>query len=204
MRFHLYVSSVALGFVLAYVRSIPAQTPSDALRPGDVIRIRIYREPDLSGEFPVNRQGVVAFPRLGDVQILQWPADSIRPRITRAFAEFLREPVVEVTLLRRIAIYGFVIKPGLYPVDPTMTVQEALALAGGADPEGRKDRVELVRDNQRIVADLGLTTSLDQIRLQSGDQLVVPQISWWARNGRVVLPSVIGAAATFTAVLLRR
>jgi protein involved in polysaccharide export with SLBB domain len=110
---------------------------------------------------------------------------------------------VEVTLLRRVAIYGFVIKPGLYPVDPTMTVQEALALAGGAAPDGRKDRVELVRDNHRIVTNLGNSSRLGEIQLQSGDQLFVPQMNWWARNGRVVIPSVIGAAATVVAVLLR-
>jgi protein involved in polysaccharide export with SLBB domain len=188
---------------LAVATTSAAQTSGDALHPGDAVRVRVYREPDISGEFPVDERGIVAFPRIGERPIAEWPADSIRPRITRALAEFLRDPVIEVTVLRRIAIYGFVIKPGLYPVDPTMTVQEALALAGGAVAEGRKDRVELIRNNHRIVTDLSSGTPLGQVNLQSGDQLFVPAMSWWARNGRVVVPSLIGAAATVAAVLLR-
>ncbi len=197
------LTAVTLGVCLAFA-SVSAQArPEDALRPGDVVRLRIYLEPDLSGDFPVNEKGVVALPRLGELQISDWPADSIRPRLTRGFGEYLRNPIVEVTLLRRIAIYGFVIKPGLYPVDPTMTVQEALALAGGAVTDGQKDRVQVIRDNKRIDTSLGMGTPLTQLRLQSGDQLYVPEMSWWSRNGRFVLPSVIGAAATVAAVLIR-
>jgi protein involved in polysaccharide export with SLBB domain len=185
----------------ATARSVFAQASANALRPGDVVRLRIYREPDLSGEFQINEQNIVFLPRLGAVPILEWPVDSIRARVTQAYAQFLRDPVIEVTLLRRIAIYGFVLKPGLYPVDPTMTVQEALALAGGANADGTKDRVELLRDNQRILADLRLSTSLDQVKLHSGDQLFVPQMGWWARNGKLVIPALITAFATVTAIL---
>jgi protein involved in polysaccharide export with SLBB domain len=198
------LSFVATALIAAGDSPLWAQTPVDALQPGDVVRLRVYREPDLSGEFSVNEEGSVVLPRLGTIRVVEWPADSIRPRVTRAMEEFLRDPVIEVTILRRIAIYGFVIKPGLYPVDPTMTVQEALALAGGAITEGRRDRVELIRNNQRVLTNLAETTQLQQIKLRSGDQLFVPELSWWARNGRVVVPSVIGAAATVTAVLLRR
>src|SRR2546423_4598017 len=111
------MKSLLFAITAVLAATLPAlavgQPSTDGLRPGDIVRLRIYREPDLSGDFPVNENGVVAFPRLGDVSIANLPADSIRPRVTRAFAQFLRDPVVEVTLLRRIAIYGFVIKPGL-------------------------------------------------------------------------------------------
>jgi polysaccharide export outer membrane protein len=181
---------------------LAAQADPAALKPGDVLRMRIYLEPDLSGEFAVNENGIVTLPRLGDLRIAAWPADSIRPRLIRAFAEYLRDPVVEVTLLRRVAIFGSVMKPGLYPIDPTMTVQEALALAGGASPDGKRDKIELIRGDSRVLNDLAAGTRLDQIRLQSGDQLFVPQRSWLARNTWVV-GSFIGATATVVAVLLR-
>lgn len=175
--------------------------PADALRPGDVLRMRIFREPDLSGEFAVNEQGTVTLPRLGDLRLADWPADSIRPRLTIRYAEYLRDPVIEITLLRRVAIYGSVLKPGLYPVDPTMTVQDALALAGGASPDGKRDRVELLRGGDRIMTDLSIGTPLDQVELQSGDQLYVPQRSWLSRNTWVV-GSFLGATATVIAVML--
>jgi protein involved in polysaccharide export with SLBB domain len=194
------MSLISIWALSVAVGTAVAQPMPNALRPGDIVRLRVYREPDLSGDFPLNERGVVTLPRMGEIPISQWPADSIGPRITHALAEFLRDPVVEVTLLRRIAIYGFVMKPGLYPVDPTMTVNEALALAGGAAPDGMKDQVDLIRDNQRIMTDLARSTTLNQANLQSGDQLFVPQMSWWARNGRLLVPSLIGAAATLVAV----
>jgi hypothetical protein len=83
-----------------------------------------------------------------------------------------------------------------------MTVQEALALAGGAMAEGQKDRVELIRDARRIATDLNQTTALTQINIRSGDQLFVPAMSWWGRNGKVVVPSLIAATATITAAVL--
>jgi|CXWL01.1.fsa_nt_gi polysaccharide export outer membrane protein len=190
------------AFLLLLVTPLTGQAPTDALRPGDVLRLRIFREPELSGDFPVNERGVVTLPRLGDLRIGEWPADSIRPRLTRGFAEFLREPVVEIALLRRVAIYGAVLKPGLYPVDATMTVQDALALAGGSAPDGRRDRVELLRGDQRLLTDLRLGTSLGQVKLQSGDQLFVPQRSWLSRN-TWLLGSFIGATATIIAVVMR-
>lgn len=191
-----------LAFVALLVAPVAAQSPDLSLRPGDVLRMRIFLEPDLSGEYPVNEQGVVTLPRLGDLAIVGWPPDSIRPRLTRMYSEFLRDPVVEVTLLRRVAIYGAVLKPGLYPVDPTMTVQDALALAGGASSDGKRDHVELLRGDRRIDTDLSLGSTLAQLRLQSGDQLYVPQRSWLSRN-TWLMGSFIGATATIIAVVLR-
>jgi protein involved in polysaccharide export with SLBB domain len=110
--------------------------------------------------------------------------------------------VVEVTVLRRVAIYGAVLNPGLYPVDPTMTVQDALALAGGAAPDGKRDRVELLRGDRRIDTDLAGGTTLDQLQLESGDQLYVPQRSWLSRNTGLI-GSFIGATAAIIAVVAR-
>lgn len=191
-----------LTMLLLIAMPLTAQSSGEALRPGDMLRLRIYQEPDLSGEFQVDEHGTITLPRLGDIRITAWQPDSIRPRLTRQFSEYLRDPVVEVTILRRVAIYGAVLKPGLYPVDPTMTVQEALALAGGAAPDGKRDRVELLRGDNRIDTDLSLSTTIDQVRLRSGDQLFVPQRSWLSRNTWLV-GSLLGATATIVAVSMR-
>jgi polysaccharide export outer membrane protein len=184
------------------VAPLAGQAPTRAIQAGDVLRMRVFLEPDLAGEYPVSEQGVVTLPRLGDLPVAEWPADSIRPRLTRMYAEYLRDPVVEITLLRRVAIYGAVLNPGLYPVDPTMTVQDALALAGGAAPDGKRDRVELLRGDRRIDTDLAGGATLDQLRLESGDQLYVPQRSWLSRNTGLI-GSFIGATAAIIAVVAR-
>jgi len=200
-RTHLVLA--VLGLVTA--ASIGAQLPpaSDALRPGDVLRLRIFREPEMSSDFTVDERGQVTLPRLGLIDIARWPADSIRPRLVRSFSEYLRNPSIEVLLLRRIAVSGSVMKPGLYPVDPTMTVQDALALAGGASADGRRDRVELRRGDQRLVADLTSASTIGSLRLASGDQLFVPQRGWLSRNTWLV-STLIGATATVTTILITR
>jgi protein involved in polysaccharide export with SLBB domain len=83
-----------------------------------------------------------------------------------------------------------------------MTVQDALALAGGAAPDGKRDRVELLRDDRRIETDLSAGTTLEQLHLQPGDQLYVPQRSWLSRN-TTLIGSLMGVTATIIAVVLR-
>ncbi len=173
------------------------------LKPGDLLRVRIYREPDLSGEYQVSERGTIVLPRLGEIELASWPIDSIRPRLTRAFAEYLRDPTIEVTPLRRIAVTGAVLRPNLYPVDPTMTVLDALALAGGAAPDGVRDRVELRRGTERLEARLDQSSSIADLKLRSGDQLYVPQRSWLSRNTWLV-STLIGATVTFTTIMLTR
>jgi polysaccharide biosynthesis/export protein len=196
---------LAAGLTVAAANVAAAQQGSvgDPLRPGDVLRVRIFQEPEMSGEFPVDERGAVTLPRLGALPVASWPADSIRPRLTRAFGEYLRDPVMEVTVLRRISVTGSVLRPGLYPVDPSMTVMEALALAGGASPDGRRDRVELRRGSTRSLASLDRRSLIADLRLRSGDQLFVPQRGWLSRNTWLV-STLISASATVVTIRLTR
>jgi protein involved in polysaccharide export with SLBB domain len=175
---------------------------SGALRPGDVIRLRIWREPDLSGDFRVDEQGTVVFPKIGQKQVLGLQPDTLRSQLVRSYSVYLRNPAIEVTLLRRITILGGVRNPGLYPVDPTMTMADAFALAGGITPEGKSDQVELVRDNQRTLFKISKETRITDTPVRSGDQLYVPTRSWLARN-TWVLTAGIGAGVSILLTLLR-
>src|SRR4029077_5334979 len=100
------------------------------LRPGDLIRLRIWREPDLSGEFQVDENGIATFPKIGPFNVLDESPESLKAKLLSGYAVYLRNPSVEVTMLRRINVFGAVQKPGLYPVDPTMTIADAVAAAG--------------------------------------------------------------------------
>jgi len=194
------IRTVLLAMAAAVVAagSLAGQTaPAANLRPGDVLRMRIYLEPDMSGDFPVDERGAITLPRIGTVAIADWPSDSIRSRLTTAFAEYLRAPSIEVTLLRRVAVTGAVLKPGLYSVDPSMTISDAVALAGGPAPDGVRDRVELRRDSQLLTAKLTQSSRIADLPLASGDRLFIPQRSWVSRNPWL-LSTLIGALATIT------
>ncbi len=100
-------------------------------------------------------------------------------------------------MLRRVNVLGSVRNPGLYYVDPTTTVADALALAGGVNPDGKQNSFELLRDGKRLPVELSRDSRLADSPLQPGDQLRVPQRSWLSRN-----TAVVAAALTSAAILL--
>lgn len=166
-----------------------------ALRPGDAIRLRIWREPDLSGEFPVDESGVVVLPKIGPKRVIDQHPDSLREWLIRSYAAYLKNPSIEVQVLRRIQVLGAVKNPGLYPVDPTLTVADALALAGGVTPDGQTNKVELRRHGEPVSGQLTGRQLIGNSPIQSGDQLFVPQRSWFSRNPGIII-GVLGLVST--------
>lgn len=181
--------------------TIAASEPPLALRPGDVIRLKVWREPDFSGDYPIDESGVATFPRLGRVSVAAFTIDSLKRSLVASYAAYLVNPSVEVTALRRVNVLGAVRNPGLYQVDPTVTVADALALAGGVADNGRSGQVELVRGGKRLPANLGGTTRLADTPIRSGDQLYVPQKSWLSRNVTVVAASISAVGLVAAAAL---
>lgn len=194
-----------LAIALLLGTSAAAQQPvtEDRLRPGDLIRLKIWQEPELSGDFVIDAGGEVVLPKVGTMQVLGESAEALEDRIVAAYSQFLQHQSIDVTLLRRVQVLGAVRNPGLYPVDATMTISDALALAGGATTDGRPDRVELVRGGKTIEGRLGPDTRLSGSAIQSGDQLFVPERSWLARNTGLVAAGLSTGASLIIAFLAR-
>lgn len=167
-------------------RNATASDTAAFAQPGDVVRLKIWREPDMSGDYTVDANGVATFPRLGAMPVGRIGADSLQRLLVAEYSRFLRNPSIEVILLRRVRVVGAVRTPGLYTADPTMRVRDVLALAGGATPEGRTDFVRLDRNGRSTPVDLDHAPGVGEIGLRSGDQLYVPQRSWLARNTPLV------------------
>jgi len=188
----------AAALTLLVVQQTSAQTRgvsrSDTIGPGDVLKLRIWREPDMSGDFQVTKSGNVVLPRLGEIYVGAMPADSLQSILTEKYKVYLNNPSIDISLLRRVTITGAVKTPGVYPLDPTMTIADALALAGGPAPDGKRDKVEIRRGGNTIVADLRSDTSLADSPVRSGDQLYVPTKPWLARNTWLISAGVSLAA----------
>jgi protein involved in polysaccharide export with SLBB domain len=171
----------------------PASSALNAvLEPGDVVRLKIWREPDLSGDFNVDDHGMAVFPKIGPVHVSEISPDSLRKMLVATYSTYLRDPAIEITMLRRVNVLGAVMRPGLYPIDPTMSVSDVLALAGGATPNGNQKKLELIRDGQRVPMDFSMRIPVSETPIRSGDQLYLPERSWLSRNGYVV-GALIGA-----------
>lgn len=193
-----------LFMLAAPLRAQEAPQPVAAvvLYPGDVVELMVFREPDMSGQYLVDPRGTVVLPMLGRVKVTEEPVDDVRERLLGEYANYLRNPSVDVLFLRRITVLGSVRTPGLYRVDPTMSVAEVIALAGGPSPEGQTDRVHVVRDGNRLETRITRGT-IAEIGLRSGDQLYVPERHWASRNPAVTVSLLSGVISLAVALLLR-
>jgi polysaccharide export outer membrane protein len=196
-------------FALAQDAATPPSVPttsvsagSASLRPGDIVRIRIWREPDLSGDFPVNESGIVVLPKLGEESVLGRPAATLASDIRAGYAESIAHNSIAVIFLRRVQVIGAVRTPGLYHADPTMTVGDVVALAGGPTPQAKIDRVELYRDGHLLPGAVSNITMVGDTPIRSGDQILVPERSWASRNPGVVVAAV-GTTVSVTVALIR-
>ena len=172
--------------------------------PGDRIRIQIWREPELSGTFHVDERGDIVLPKLGPVSVLGLGPAQARERIQDRYSAFLRNPSVEVMVLRRIGVHGEVKAPTLYWLDVTMSVRDAIAVAGGITPSGNPEEISIVREGRTIELQGGETAALVESGLRSGDQIVVDRRSWIALNAPYVISSGISLLGILSGFLLAR
>jgi protein involved in polysaccharide export with SLBB domain len=177
----LATSSVA-GAQPAAVTVRTAVDTAAALRPGDVVRLRIWREPDLSGEFAVDEAGVVVLPKVGPIQVTSEDPRTLKTRLVKAYEAYLNQVSIDVVLLRRVQVLGAVRSPGLYQVDPTMVLSDLLALAGGSTSQGNLKGVQLLRDGRKVRDALSPNDPLGTASIRSGDQIYVPEKGWLSRN----------------------
>lgn len=176
---------------------------AQTLRPGDVVRLNIWREPDMSGEFIVDETGLVVFPRVGEYRVLGDTPETLKARLLADYQQYLRNPSIEITVLRRVSIVGAVRNPGLHLVDPTVTLADALARAGGPSENADQDRLRIIRDGVELGVNLRADTRIADSPLRSGDQIYVPLRSWVTRNAGLVAATMSAVVSLTIALFLR-
>lgn len=105
-----------------------------ALGPGDKLRIIVFGEPSLSGEFNVSDTGKIAIPLIGGVDVQGKSVPAAQEMIRAMLADgYLKTPQVSLEVLRYrpYYIYGEVVRAGEYPFASGLNVQQAIAAAGG-------------------------------------------------------------------------
>lgn len=167
-----------------------------ALAPGDIIRINFWREADLGGDFPIDETGSVVLPVLGQWNVQGMPSDELRAQLADAYAGQLRNQDVQIMFLHRVSILGAVENPGLYHVDATMTVREAIALAGGVSDDGKKEELRVRRADSPNYTLLDPTLTIGAA-VYSGDEFLIPQRSWFSRNSVPLITGALSATAIF-------
>src|SRR6476659_2031353 len=100
LRFAVIAATLVLASSRAFAQtpssaSTQAVTVSNVLAPGAIVRLRIWREPDLSGDFAVDEGGVVTFPKIGPLDVLQQSTQSLKETLLGKYDAYLINPSVE-------------------------------------------------------------------------------------------------------------
>ncbi|TBU86715.1 polysaccharide biosynthesis/export family protein [Phytopseudomonas dryadis] len=145
---HLY-KALSLLLLLVFAASAQAN-PQYRLSSGDVIKISVFGEPDLSfDEIRLNDAGTFSYPFIGSVEARDKTAGDIERLLTEKLKSegYLVDPriSVSVTTYREFYISGEVKAPGGYPFQPGLTLDRAIALAGGLTERASTKRISIVR-----------------------------------------------------------
>lgn len=150
--------------------------------PGDKVAVRVYGDPALSDIATLDEKGRITLPRIGVLQADAVPIAALRDTIRARMSAILREPAVEVTVLRRIIVSGEVAKPGVYYADLTTSLGELVAMAGGLRETGASGKVYLLRGAERTHFSNWQADQSPAADLHSGDQILVGRKSWLELN----------------------
>jgi polysaccharide export outer membrane protein len=157
------------------------------VKPGDVLQISVWKEPDLQGPVLVRPDGAFSFPLAGQMDARGKSVQELQQMITDKLRKYISDPVVTVSIQEikgnKVYVIGQVNKPGDFVVNPRVDVMQALSMAGGTTPFAALGDIMILRrtDSGQQQAlpfrytDVVRGRNLDQnITLQAGDVVVVP------------------------------
>lgn len=170
-------------------------SPNYRLRPLDLIRVTVLREPELSTQVRLDANGEVDLPLVGAVKVVDLTRTEAQRRVEAAYIEerFLRRPQVTIFIEeyspREISILGQVRSPGKYPlpVETNLTVVEAITRAGGLTDVAKGSDVRLTRvgkDGEEVAHRFNVDAALrgrsrdgeaEKLMVQPGDVIFVPE-----------------------------
>jgi polysaccharide export outer membrane protein len=198
----------SLSLVAAPLVATAAQAPAtrteaaSGVGPGDRIMLKVWREPLWSDSLLlVSADGDIVLPRIGRFHAAGIVPTALRDTIERRLATYLRDPSVDVVVMRRVAVLGAVRKPDVYYLDPTTSLRDVLARAGGLTDDADANRVEVVRDGVRSRLGKFDDVAERSAPVRSGDEVYVRRRPWLARNAVATISSVAVAVSVLLTAL---
>lgn len=153
-----------------------AQQATDyVLAPGDQIAVSVFGQPDLSVEFTLSDNGALNYPFLGEISITGLTVAELKQRIDDGLrGDYLINPdvTVSITQYRPFFLNGEVNRPGSYLYQPGLTLEKALALAGGLSPRAARNKIVVKRASES--SDVTATIKMSD-PVHAGDVITVPQ-----------------------------
>jgi protein involved in polysaccharide export with SLBB domain len=166
---------------------------------GDKVRVIVFGEEDLSGEFQIDGNGRISLPLIGEVQASGQTGAGLEQDIAGRLADgYLQNPrvSVEITVYRPFYVIGEINKPGEYAYVNGMSALNAIALAGGFTQKADEDVLYIRRNGstreEKVPAD-------QMTRILPGDVVRVPITFFWSAMS-VVSPLAAPAALAYSII----
>jgi polysaccharide export outer membrane protein len=184
---HLLVVSFGLcGIVAQPSPAAEEPTPGYRFNPGDLVRVSVWREPELDRQALVQPDGTISFPLVGQVTAAGRTPAAVQADIVGRIEQYIPEPVVTVELLEargnKVYVIGEVTRPGEYQLGRPITAVQAISLAGGFTPFAGRGRIQILR--RGTGGDASIPFDYDavadgknlagNIELLPGDTVIVP------------------------------
>jgi polysaccharide export outer membrane protein len=171
----------------APVTDLSGESPNYEIGAADVIKVMVWRNPELSAEVPVRPDGRISVPLLGDVPAAGLTTATLRDRIAAGLSEYITAPdvtvIVEQVNSKVVFLVGEVVRPSAIPLNREMRVLDAIATAGGFSPFADKGDIKVLRPNPDGTVEehefnygkfVKGKKPGSNLLLQAGDTIVVP------------------------------
>lgn len=167
------------------VEGLPAAIDPNSYKigPEDVIKVVVWKEPDLSFVAAVRPDGRVTAPLLGDLTANGETPTNFAAILKEKLSELVNNPLVNVEVVqvrsKKYYITGQVQRTGMFPLVVPITVLEALTMAGGLAEWANKKKIIIIRGDQRLRFNYDAAikgkkgTMDDNVYLENGDFIVV-------------------------------
>lgn len=154
----------------------PIQVDAYRLKPGDRLKVTVFNEPDLTGEFQVGDTGTIGFPLIGAIQAGGVSIDELRGNLVSQLQQgFVRNPrvTIDVVNYRPFNVIGEVRNAGQYAYRPGLTVQDAIAMAGGYTYRANTGTAYVRRSDKG--GEVTVRTDAERVSILPGDNIRVPE-----------------------------
>ena len=171
---------------LAWATNVLAQDPNYTVKPGDMLSISVWKEPDLQKETLVRPDGSFSFPLVGEVDAKGKTVADLTKTMSQRLTKYISDPVVTVSVQEikgnKVYVIGQVNRPGEFIMNPSVDVMQALSMAGGTTPFAALGDIVVLRRTPSGKQSLPFRYNdvvkgkrpEQNIDLQAGDVVVVP------------------------------
>jgi polysaccharide export outer membrane protein len=173
---------LVVGLILPPVQAEEASNQGGTFRPGDKVKVMMWRQKDITGEYQIAVDGELRMPLIGSVRASGLTANALTDTLVVHYSTYIKNPQIIVIPMFRVTILGAVKMPGSYWVSGSEKVTDLIAMAGGLGQKAVMEKTKITRDGQVIMVNaaefLRTGKTFGDIGVHSGDIVVVPRSRW--------------------------